>query len=174
MFQLQYIHVSDGDRPSKRFTGAAITQDNLPIVVITFSKTGLFAQIVQFAQDLVLLRAVKDRRRDQLAFQVSEPAEVRLEDLSQVHARGNSHWVKDNVERRPIREERHLLHWANRGDDPFVPVPPRKLVADRDLLALRNEDLHKLVHASIKLVPLIAGELLHFNHLCRPGDRRHP
>jgi len=54
-------------------------------------------------------------------------AEMALEDLAHVHARGHAEGVQDDVDGRPVRQERHVLDRENLGDDALVAVTAASL-----------------------------------------------
>ncbi len=55
-------------------------------------------------------------------------AEVRLEDLADVHAVRNAERVEDDVDRESVLEERHVLVGDDLRDHALVPVTPGELV----------------------------------------------
>ena len=55
------------------------------------------------------LAPVLERLGDLLAQAARGPAEMRLEDLPDVHARRHAQRVEHDIDRRPVREERHVL-----------------------------------------------------------------
>src|SRR5262249_46415846 len=110
------------------------------------------------------------QRLDRAAEAVCGPAEVRLEDLPDVHARGHAERVQHDVDRRAISEVRHGLLGEDARDHALVAVAPRHLVADRELAPDREVDLHHLEHAGRQLVAAAqAGDLLVENRLDHPG-----
>src|ERR1019366_6672976 len=61
------------------------------------------------------------------------PTQVRLQDLSDVHAAGYAQRVEDDLDRRPVLEVRHVLFGEDAGEDALVTVAPGHLVADAQL-----------------------------------------
>ena len=104
--------------------------------------------------DAVLLEAPQRRE-----------AEVRLEDLPEVHPRRDAQRVQDDVDRRAVLEERHVLFGQDRRDDALVPVASGELVAVGDLALLGDVDAHQLVHAGRQLVAVVAVEHADADHL---------
>src|SRR5690606_32350561 len=104
--------------------------------------------------DLVLGRALEDRRLRLEAELATRPAERGLQDLADVHAAGHAQRVQADVHRRAVRQERHVLLRHDAGDDALVAVPAGHLVADADLALLGDVDLHELHHAGRQLVRL--------------------
>ena len=74
-------------------------------------------------------------------------SEMCLEHLPDVHARGHAQRVQDDVHRRAVRGEGHVLHRQYARDDALVAVASGELVANADLAVLRNIDAHELVDA---------------------------
>jgi hypothetical protein len=97
-------------------------------------------------------RAVEDRRERLEAEHLRRPAEVDLEDLADVHAAGHAQRVEQDVDRRAVLEERHVLFGHDAGDDALVAVTAGHLVADRELALRRDVDLDHLEHARRQFV----------------------
>ena len=93
-----------------------------------------------------------ERRGDLLAETTRGPAEMRLEDLPDVHARRHAQRVQDDVDRRPVGEERHVLVRQDARDDALVAVTAGHLVARLQLALHRDEHLDHLEHARRQLV----------------------
>ena len=87
------------------------------------------------------------------------PAEVRLEQLPDVHSGRDAERVQDDVDRRAVGEEGHVLDRQDLGDDTLVAVTAGELVALLDLALLRDVDAHELVDARRQIVAGVAGEL---------------
>src|SRR2546423_3929532 len=88
------------------------------------------------------------------------PAEVRLEDLADVHAARDAERVEHDVDRAAVLEERHVLLGNDARDHALVAVAAGELVALRDLALLRDVDANELVDAGRQVVPGLAGERL--------------
>src|ERR1043165_6747816 len=106
----------------------------------------------QLGLDYVDRGAGEHRRRAGVALLVRGPAQVHLEDLADVHARGHAVWVQDDLHHLAVREVRQVLLGHDARDDALVAVAPGHLVADRQLAALGDVDLHQLDHARRQLV----------------------
>ena len=89
---------------------------------------------------------------DLLAEAARGPAEMGLEDLADVHARRHAERVEDDVGRRPVLEERHVLLGQDAADDALVAVAAGHLVARLQLALHRDEHLDHLEHARRQLV----------------------
>ena len=103
-------------------------------------------------------RAVEHRRREVQAQRVRRPAEVRLEDLADVHARGHAQRIEHDLDRRAVGQVRHVLLGEDPRDDALVAVAAGHLVADRELALRGDVDLDQLDHARRQLVA--AADLL--------------
>ena len=88
------------------------------------------------------------------AEQIAGPAEMRLEDLTDVHAARNAQRVQNDVDRLSVRKVRHVLFGKNPADDALVAVATGHLVADLKLALDGDVDLHHLDDARRKLVAL--------------------
>src|SRR5436190_2882552 len=75
------------------------------------------------------------------------PAEVRLEDLPHVHAARHAEGIEHDVDRRPVRQVRHVLLGQQAREDALVAVAPGHLVAHLELPLDGDEHLHHLDHA---------------------------
>ena len=60
-------------------------------------------------------------------------AEVGFENLAHVHTAGHAERIEQDVDRRPVREERHVLFGQDLRDHTLVAVTAGHLVADRNL-----------------------------------------
>ena len=89
---------------------------------------------------------------------LGDPPEVRLEDLADVHPSRHTVRVQDDVDRRAVRHERHVLDRQDLADDALVAVASGELVAVGDLALLGHVDADQLVDAGGQLVVLLAGE----------------
>ena len=92
---------------------------------------------------------------------------MRLQDLTDVHTRRNAERVQHDIDRRAVRQERHVLLAHDARDDTLVPVTAGHLVADRDLALLRDIDAHEAVDAGRQFVVVLAGKDLHVDDLAR-------
>ncbi len=101
---------------------------------------------------------------------------MRLEDLSDVHARRHADRTQDDLDGAPVGQERHVLHGQDLGDHALVAVPPGHLVALGDLALLRDAHPHQLVHARWQLGVGVALEDAHVDDLAalavRDAQRR--
>src|SRR5215468_10561560 len=180
--QLEDVDVADRDRVLERLACAPVEQDRLAagcdhLVAVPVRQRG-----TEQAGDLLLARAVEDRRGDvgagpagvgadpaqpllpalvvtlDLPAGLGHPAKVGLEDLADVHPAGHAERVEHDVHRGPVGEERHVLDRQDLGDDTLVAVAARQLVAVSDLALLRHVDADQLVDAGRELVAVLAGE----------------
>src|SRR6185312_16314457 len=93
-----------------------------------------------------------DRLADLQPERGAGPAEMRLEDLPDVHARRHAERIEHDVGMRPILQERHVLDRHDLRHHALVAVAAGHLVAGLDLALHRDEDLDHLHHARRQLV----------------------
>ena len=93
-----------------------------------------------------------------------DPAEVRLEDLTQVHPARHAERVEDHVDRGAVLEERHVLDVDDLRDDALVAVAAGELVALGDLALLGDEHAHQVIDAGRQIVAVVAAEGLDVDH----------
>src|SRR5256712_1447449 len=148
--QLHQVKEADRDRLLERLPISAVAEIDLPVLGEPREPELLL--------DRIFLRAVEHRRGDVDAERLRGPPEVRLEDLADVHPARHPERVEDDVDRRAVRKERHVLDRKDLGDDDLVAVPARHLVADADLALLRDRDADHLVDAPEELVVVLAAE----------------
>ena len=74
---------------------------------------------------------------------------------------GHAERVEDDVDRRAVLEERHVLLVDDLRDDALVAVAARELVALGDLALLGDEHAHEVVDARRQVVAGVAAEGLH-------------
>ena len=80
------------------------------------------------------------------------PAQVRLQNLAHVHTARHAQRVEQNVDRRAVGQERHVLFGQDLRNHSLVAVPAGHLVADGDLPFGGHVDLDHLLHAAGQLV----------------------
>ncbi len=84
-----------------------------------------------------------------------------LQHLTEVHSSRDAERVQHDVDRRAVREERHVLDGEDLRDDTLVAVAAGELVALGDLALLGDVDHDPAVHAGAELVVAVLGvELL--------------
>src|SRR5438445_2545919 len=148
--QLQHVDVADRDGLLELLAGAAVAEIDLPVL----GKIGFLEQLL----DRAFARAVEDRGRDVDAEGLRRPAEMRLENLPDVHPARHAERVEHDVDRCAVRKERHVLDRKDLGDDALVAVASGHLVADADLALLGDRDADHLVDARQELVVVLAAE----------------
>src|SRR5215217_17911 len=165
--ELQYVHVTDGDPAVERLPGPAVVKGDLAPPTHADVGETVAANPLDGLIYVADLGPREDGRGDEgrLAAVLPEalarsPPEVGLEDLAYVHPARHAERTQDNVHRRPVLHERHVLFWHDLGDDPLVAVPTRELVALRDLALGGHEDTHHLVDAGLELVAFVPAEAL--------------
>ena len=95
--------------------------------------------------DLGFGRAVEYRRREVQAQLCGGPAEVRFQNLTDVHTGRNAERIQHDLDRRSIRQIRHVLFRNDARDDTLVSVAAGHLVADRKLALHRDVDFTSLI-----------------------------
>ena len=89
------------------------------------------------------------------------PAQVRFENLSDVHTRRNAERIEHDLHRRSIGQIRHVFFRKNARDHALVTVAAGHLVADRQLALHGDVDLDQLDDARRQFVALLQlGDLL--------------
>jgi hypothetical protein len=173
--QLEDVHVADGDLLLERLARLAVEEPQLagrlaprgaPLVDDERDRrVGVLLDPADESLVHVLLgRAVENRARNGGRNRLGPvlrgciavlgedavggcPAEVRLEDLPDVHAARDAERVEHDVDRPAVLEERHVLLGHDLRDHTLVPVTAGELVALRDLALLGDVHPHELVHA---------------------------
>jgi hypothetical protein len=116
-------------------------------------------RVVEHLVDVLLARPVEHRRDRLEAEDLAGPAEVRLENLPDVHAARHAQRIEQDLHGRAVGQERHVFLGQDLGDHTLVAVPTGHLVADGDHPLGGDVDLHHLQHAGPQLVaPLHAVE----------------
>ena len=194
MMQLQNVHVADGNWLREWFTSAAVEQRCLTIranqlVAVAVCESGgkqalqsFWANAVEYwgcnrsarIAMLSTLRHVLLPSCFQIWIQVnipasvSNPTQVKLEHLAQVHSRRHTQRVEHDVNWSTVSQERHIFFWKNAGNNTLVAVAAGKLIALRNLTVLSDVDANHLVHAVWKLVAVVfsvfASDFLNCNH----------
>src|SRR5581483_11133092 len=89
---------------------------------------------------------------DDAAEAAAGPAQVRLEDLADVHAARHAQRIEHDVDVRAVLQVGHVLHRHDLRHDALVAVPAGHLVAGLDLALHGHEDLDHLHDAGRQLV----------------------
>ena len=93
------------------------------------------------------------------------PSQVRLQNLTDVHPPWYTQRIENDVNGSALREEGHIFYRHDLGNHPFVAMPTGHLVSRSEFASLRNAHPHHLVHSSLEVTVLIAGEHVHVHHL---------
>ena len=89
------------------------------------------------------------------------PAQVCFQDLADIHTRRHAKRVEYDLNRRSIRQVRHVLFRQNTCDDTLVAVTAGHLIANAQFAFHRDENLDHLDHARRQFVALLElGDLL--------------
>src|SRR5467141_4350826 len=86
---------------------------------------------------------------------LGSPAEVRLQNLADVHTRRNAERIENDLDRSDVRHVRHVFLRHDAGDDALVAVAPGHLVADGKLALHGDVGLDQLDDARGQLVALL-------------------
>ena len=97
---------------------------------------------------------------DQLAETVGCPAEMGLQHLAHIHPRGHAERIEHDVNRRSIREKRHVFLGEHAADHALVSVAPCHLVARLKLSLHGNEHLDDLDVPGLQVIPALDLEAL--------------
>src|SRR4029079_15600928 len=119
--ELEHVDVADGDRSIEHLAGAAVAEVDLAVL--------RQAGVAQLVLDLRLVRTVEHGGRGLQALLVEGPAEVRLEDLADVHPARHAERVEDDVDRRAVRQERHVLGGQHVGGTALLSMAGGPLIA---------------------------------------------
>jgi hypothetical protein len=101
MVQLQHVERAYGDPLRERLARAAIVEDRLAVL----GK----ARLVQRGFDVRLAGAIEHRRLDAPPELARRPAEMRLEDLADVHAARHAERIEHDVGMGAVLKERHVF-----------------------------------------------------------------
>jgi len=93
------------------------------------------------------------------------PAEMRLHDLTEVHARGHAQRVEHDVDRTAVFGIRHVFFGQHFGDDALVAMTAGHLIALQNLAFLRDVNADEMVDARRELVAVFAREALDVDDL---------
>ena len=150
--QLNHIDVAYRDFLVELLAGAAV----IDVHASVFRKTGLAHQFV----NLINTCTVEDRGGKSHSEFLAGPAEDGFINLSQVHTGRHAQRVEHDVNRRTVREERHILLLDDLGDDTLVTVTTGHLVTHTQFALVGNIDLGHLDNAVGQLVADGGVELL--------------
>ena len=117
----------------------------------------LFRGFLEQLLDLRFGRAVEDRRDKRHIHATGDFTQVRLENLTEVHAAWNAERVKDQIDGRAIGQVWHIFGGQDLSDHTFIAVTVSELVADLQLAALRDVHAHHLAHAGLQVHALVAA-----------------
>src|SRR6266545_2953094 len=186
--QLQDVDVAHRDRLGERLATTSVVQLRLAVATDQLATVAVGQRRGEQPGDLVLLGTVEHRRREvgvRLALGdvdrlqrllplrvgalyvpagLRDPAQVRLQDLADVHPARHTERVEHDVDRRAVLEERHVLDRQDLGDDTLVAVPAGELVAVLDLPLLGDVHPYQLVDPGGQLVAVVPAEGPYADH----------
>ena len=85
--------------------------------------------------------------------------------LADIHTRGNTQRVQNDLDWRTIGQERHIFLGENPRDNTFITMAAGHFITHADFAFLGNINAHQLIHARAKLVPVFTIKDLHINDL---------
>ncbi len=117
-------------------------------------RLGVFGQsgLLQIAANFLFLDAVENRRGEFQAEQFRRPAQVRFQNLADVHARRHAQRIQNDFHRRSVREERHVFFLHDARDNAFVAVTSGHFVADGQFALRRDINFHRFDDAGFRAV----------------------
>ena len=113
---------------------------------------GVVVDLLEEAAHLRRLRLCLEHAADLEAEPLGRPAQVRLEHLADVHARGHAQRIEHDVDRRAVLEVRHVFDRHDGGDDALVAMTAGHLVAGLHAAFHRQVHLDHLEHAGGEIV----------------------
>ena len=137
--QFEEVNVSHRDFLPEGFAGSAIVKDAFPGLFTAFRQV----RLRELRKDFRLGCTVENGRLDIDAQCMACPAEVNLQDLSDVHTRWHAERVQHDIYRCSIGQVRHIFSRQNLSHHTFVAVTPRHLVADGNVARGGNIDFHQ-------------------------------
>ena len=83
------------------------------------------------------------------------PAQMGLQNLADIHARGHAQRVEHDFHRRAVGQERHIFFRQNAGQDALVAVAAGHLIANGKLALHGDVDLHHPNDAGREFISLL-------------------
>ncbi len=128
--ELHHVDVANNYRLVEVVARQSVDEANLA----AFGHAGVF----QVCADILFADTVENRRRNLDSELFASPAQVRFQNLTYVHSRGNAHGVQADFNGRAVGQVGHVLFGNDAGYDTLVAVASRHFVADLNL-ALRGD-----------------------------------
>ena len=85
---------------------------------------------------------------------------MNLQNLSDIHTGRDTQGVQNDIKRASVRQERHVLHREDPGDDTLVSMTACHLITDRNLSLLRDIDTNRLVDSRRQFIAVLLREHL--------------
>src|SRR6267143_3470262 len=120
-----------------------------------FPDGGVREDFTEPAPDRFRARFLVEKAREAVAKLLGSPAEVRLENLADVHTRRNAKRVQNDLDRSAIGQVRHVFLRHDAGDNALVAVAAVHFVADGELALHGDIDLDQLDDARRQFVALL-------------------
>ena len=127
----------------------------------------------KFSFDLFLAGAVKDRGQGAEAETLGGPTQMNFKHLTDIHPSRHTQRIQDQIHRRSVFEERHILHRDNLGNNALIAMAAGHLISGSDLAALGNRDTHHHIHTRREVGIVFTGKDFHIHHLAA-FTMRHP
>ena len=113
-------------------------------------------RLLQAVQNIFLACAVERRRHHLDAKLFGRASQMHFQHLTDIHTRRNAQRIQNDVQRRAVRKERHILRRKNSGNDAFVSVPASHFIADRDFSFLGDIHTDHFVDAGRQIVLIVS------------------
>ena len=190
MMQLEEVRAANGYAVFKRFTRTAIIENRLGIISkacgLNRTEYGLVTCTVEYRRSDMQSSYIRNRhailvevvtsftqacfnRRVAILNLLTEDlnghTQMGFENLTDVHSRRHAQRVQHDINRRTIRQERHIFLTHNAGNDTLVTMTTCHLIADRNLTFLCDVDTHQTVYARRQFIVVFTGENLNVNDL---------
>src|ERR1051325_2666377 len=131
--QLQHVDVSDRHFLLERIATQTVVKHCLTRLADDLGQAQIASALagqLQLLLDLVFGSTIEHGCREVHAENARRPAQVRLENLTDVHARRHAQRIQNDLDRRSIRQVRHVFFRKDACDDALVSVTTGHLVAD--------------------------------------------
>src|SRR5688572_22745892 len=158
MGQLEHIYVTDCHLLLELVTRQTVIKTCLARQADRWRQTEFVVLIIRLADiglDLGFARTVKNGCCEMQSKHACGPAQMRFKDLSDVHTRRHTERIQHDLDRRSIRQIRHVLFRQNTCDNALVTMTSGHFVADRKLTLHCDKDLDHLDNARRQLVTLL-------------------
>ena len=115
---------------------------------------------VKGIHNIILIRTVEYRRRNVESQCLRCKGQMDLQYLPDIHTGRHTQRVQYDIQRTPVRQERHILHRQHTGNNTLVSVTSCHLIPYRNLPLLCNINADSLVHTRRQLIAVVPGKYL--------------